>query len=94
MQAIHRDKLFRKIERRTEMIDAAVDVIRIGDVVSVDLAAEAEYPGAGGKHRIPLCRFLHVLSTCRNCETMITERLGDARSLGASSPFQLEFMPR
>ena len=28
MQPVHRDELFREVERRAEMVDAAIDVVR------------------------------------------------------------------
>ena len=67
VQAVDGDEFFGEIERRSEVIHAAIDVVRLGDVVVRNRAAETEDAGPGGEDRIPLRRLRASLSTCRNC---------------------------
>ena len=96
VQPVHRDELLREIERRAEVIDAAVDVIGIGDApdvgraphrrerIRIDVAAEPEDAGARCEHRVPRRRLARARRTCRNC----ARRCCRARPTTASSAIE------
>ncbi len=49
VQAVHGDEFFGEVEWRSEMIHAAIDVVRIGDVIVWNHAAEAKDSRSGGE---------------------------------------------
>src|SRR5215475_7870546 len=56
MKTIDRDKFFREIKWRAEVVDAAVDALWLRDVVMMVRAAESKDAGPRRKDRIPFCR--------------------------------------
>ena len=53
MQAIDGDEFFGEVEWRSEVIHAAIDVVWIGDVIAIHVAAGAEDAGTGREYGIP-----------------------------------------
>ena len=91
VQAVDRDELLGEVERRSEVIHAAVDVVRIAyvpdvllvlvqdrehRVVGIDLAAQAENAGAGGEDRIPLAGLLDVGGLAEILRHDLRQRIG------------------
>ena len=82
VQPVDGDELLREVERRAEMVDAAVDVIGVfqipdigllrviqgeDGVIRIHLAAQAEDARARGEDGVPLVGLLGVRRTCRSC---------------------------
>ena len=93
MQPVDGNEFFGKVERRAEVIHAAVDVIGIGDVVVRDSAAQPEDARAGGKARSTTACLLAHLRLPKPCTTTSDSAFETSGSPVPSRPFQLAFMP-
>ena len=53
MQTVNRNELFGEVECRSEMVDTAIERVRVVDIVIVLLTAEPENAGSGGEYAVP-----------------------------------------
>ena len=83
MQPVDRNKLLRKVERRAEVVHAAVDAVSLGDVIVRRIAAQSEDARPGREHRIPLRRLGNILGLAEVLCDDVAQRLGDVRIAAA-----------
>ena len=89
MQAVDGDELLGKIEGRTEVVHAAIDVVEIGDAPAFLAAARSDNSRAGGKHRVERSPVADAIAVRQVIDDARERRLDDVAAAENAVPVRI-----